>query len=476
MNDGGSVLRVGVSSALSHVDPLRFKDLSTELICRQVFETPFVTIDEQGTTLPLLFAGPLEPTVHQGRSGYCGRLRPDLRFRDGSPVTIERAFECVRDGLAGTGDESVALVEERIFIAGDGARDRLEKKLTNLRTALFKVEGSVALGTGPFAEVENRSGRFIALERNPHSRVASDLSRIEFTYFPPDSNGRPEALLSALRSGAIDLTMDLSRSDPKLLEGYRQVLGTGYSTALLYFNTERAPFDDPEVRRAVAQGIDRLEFTRLFYQRALAFVATNLLPPALGRQNDGLIASPATARRVLGHRPPTERRLRLLSVWAPRPYLPDPARANDWIRARLEELGFSVEVLKPRTPQEFDALVESAEYDLALAGWQIDTLEPADFLEVCLSAQAVVPRGAARDNRSGNLSRFVSVEMESALTRYAREHSPAALEAALRVVAHEVPLLPLMYGSTLVVHSAQVRGCKLDSMGFPSFAEVRLGR
>lgn len=476
MKASGSVLRVGVSSGLSHVDPKRFKDLSTELICRQVFETPFVTVDEQGTTLPLLFAGPLEPMVHEGRKGYCGRLRPGLCFRDGSLVTAQQAFECVRYGLANVTEEPVTLLEDRIFIGGDWARERLERKLTNLRVAIFKVEGTEALGTGPFMEVENRGGKFIALERNPHSRVQSELSRIEFTYFAPDSSGRPEGLLAALRSGAIDLTMDLSRSDPKQLEGFRQILGTGYSTAMLYFNTERPPFDDLEVRKAVAQGIDRLEFTKLFYQRALAFVATNLLPPALGRFVDGLTAAPATARRVLAQRPAVERRLRLLSVWAPRPYMPDPARANDWVRARLEELGFSVEILKPRTPQEFDALVASAEYEVALAGWQIDTLEPADFLEICLSAKAVVPRGEARNNRCGNLSRFVSPEMEAVLERYSVEHSASSLAVALRAVGQLVPLLPLMYGSTLVVHSAQVRGCRLDSMGFPAFAEVRLAR
>ena len=245
---------------------------------------------------------------------------------------------------------------------------------------------------------------------------------------------------------------------------------------MLFFNSERPPFDDLAVRRAFAQAIDRMEFTRLFYQRALAFVATSLLPPALGRYSDGLTFSPELARRALAARPTSVRRLRLLLVWGPRPYLPEPLRAAEWLREKLGALGFEIELIQPKTPAEFSRVVSSAEYEMVLSGWQLETVDPGEFLGVTLSRSMIVERGKERGNRTHNLGRLDSPEMEAALQTYQRERTPAALDAAVRLVGSLVPVMPLMYGSTLLVHTAGVRGYRLSQEGYPLFADVELKR
>jgi hypothetical protein len=48
------------------------------------------------------------------------------------------------------------------------------------------------------------------------------------------------------------------------------------------------------------------------------------------------------------------------------------------------------------------------------------------------------------------------------------------MEVILRMVAEEVPLFPLMYGSAIFVHSWRVRNLQPDPLGRPAFHKLSL--
>jgi MarR-like DNA-binding transcriptional regulator SgrR of sgrS sRNA len=476
MSEARKVLQVGVVAKLADLDPSRVLDLTTEGVCRQIFETPFIAVDTEGGTRAHLFQGPLEPLpARSGKNAFAGRLLPGLSFSDGSPVTLEEAAAAVRGGLLPLESGVEVQVEgERLVFEVGRSRGWLERSLSNLKCCLVTSRGSRLLGTGPFRQVSEIGAAVTELERNPHYRGTVGLDGVVYRHYPADGDGKPTRLVAALKSGEIDLTLDLTRVDPSHLLGFRQQLAMGYSTAFLFFNTQRAPFDDLRVRRTVAQAIDRLQFTQLFYQRALAFVASSLLPPALGRFADGLVADPAAAQAAIKDLAPARRELKLLTVWAPRPYLPDPQRGAQFLIERLAALGFQVQTVVPRTIEEFSEHLLRAEYDLVLAGWQLETLDPGEFLEVNL-ASTLIPEGE-RGNRDNNLGRYASAEMDQALLRYRDDASRPALEAILRLAARDLPVLPLQYGGTLLVHSPAVKNVRMMVEGAPVLAEAELAR
>src|SRR5262249_26111364 len=112
------------------------------------------------------------------------------------------------------------------------------------------------------------------------------------------------------------------------------------------------------------------------------------------------------------------------------------------------------------------------QHDLTLGGWVADTLDPCDFLDACLASDRV----PARHNVSASLNagRLRSDAMDRALADYRAESTPARLEAVMVQLREQVPLVPLMYGSTCVTSSFRVTNLKASPMGIVDLSTVDL--
>jgi peptide/nickel transport system substrate-binding protein len=250
----------------------------------------------------------------------------------------------------------------------------------------------------------------------------------------------------------------------------RKAFQPSNSTASLYFNTERPELQSPEVRRALAVAIDRIVVTEVSYSNALAFAATSLLPPMMGLFRDGISHDPEKARALLAQAPPPRpSRLRLLTVWAPRPYVPHPRPVAEAIARQLAVLGIQVEILSPRNSDEFFRACERGDYDMVLGGWIADTPDPADFLESNLHSAHIQSPSAGRGVGHINLARFRSGAMDEALRLFREDPTPENRTGVLQIVAREVPLLPLMYGPSVVVSAWRVKNVDVSPLGVPHF-------
>jgi ABC-type transport system substrate-binding protein len=304
----------------------------------------------------------------------------------------------------------------------------------------------------------------VRLVRNPFARLACDIDEIAFTVYPPDKDGTPRALLKALDDGEVDFTTMLSRSDVANVKGVRKLFQPSNSTAILYLNSERPRLNDVRVRRAIALGLDRVALAGISYSNALAFTANGLLPPAMGASRDALPFDRAAALRLLSEAGVTGGRLRLVAVWAPRPYLPNPQPVADAIAQQLGALGFSVDVTTPKGPEEF--------FDV-LAGWIADTPDPADFLEVNLRSDRV-PAARATSASAVNRGRLRDKTMDDALRRFREQPTPAHRDEVMRLTAELCPLLPLLHGPNVVVHAFGVHEVDVSIQGVPWFHTGRL--
>jgi peptide/nickel transport system substrate-binding protein len=124
-----------------------------------------------------------------------------------------------------------------------------------------------SVGTGPFMLIDYVAGSRMLLEKNPDywgtdpvgPGMGNQVPYIDSLQYLiiPDASTR----LAALRTGKIDQYSPVNYEDaenlrttaPDLIEGEGQLGGTPW---IIYMNTQRSPFDDIKVRRALHMGVD----------------------------------------------------------------------------------------------------------------------------------------------------------------------------------------------------------------------------
>ena len=465
-------LRVGIVARVHTLDPRQARDLVSTLAVQQIFETAYAVPRGEGAAPPVLFTGPLQD---EGGGRRSASVRPGIVFSDGTPLTADLVAASLNKAEALRDQARIEASGDRVIFTLLKPNPRFDLALTLNHSAIVLEKGGKLLGTGPYIPAPGSTLEDVRLVRNPHYRARPAIDEVVLTIYPPTQDGRPEALIRAVEAGEVDFTTMLSRGDAGDAKGVRKAFQPSNSTASLYFNTERPELKSAEVRRALALAIDRIKLTEVSYANALAFAATSILPPMMGVHRDGISPDPDKAKTLLAQAPPPRpSRLRLLTVWAPRPYVPHPRPVAEAIGRQLAPLGVQLDIVTPRNSDEFFRSCERGDYDMVLGGWVADTPDPADFLESNLHSSHIQSPSAGRGVGHINLARFRSAAMDEALRRFREDPSPENRAGVLQIVAREVPLLPLMYGPTVVVSAWRVRNVDVSPLGVPHFENFDL--
>src|SRR5688572_31454809 len=86
------VIRVGVLSGVSKLDPREAIDNVSGMVLGQVFEAPYKIAAGETAVHPQLF----EPLRAEGRLQYSAAVLPGVRFSDGTPLTADLAARSLR--------------------------------------------------------------------------------------------------------------------------------------------------------------------------------------------------------------------------------------------------------------------------------------------------------------------------------------------------------------------------------------------
>jgi len=444
-------------------------EATTILLARQVFETPFLA-SSAGDAIPALFAEKLVEEPGSGGLKFSTTVRTDARFSDGTAVTAEDVVKALTHDPVFTSRASASFSGGRVHLALLAPNTRFDLFLT-MCGMLYRESGGALLGTGAYM-IGPSDNDVTRLVRNPHARTEAKIESIEVRLYPVDTaTGRPTALLAALEKGEVDLAPRLSWRDVNLLKNTAVVMKPVNSTCMLYINNER--LKDARLRAALAKAVDRTVVAEIaFGENPLAFRATGLLPPALGKTNDRLSPDIERARtdwqEAGGHDQP----MSILYSPAPRPYLPTPAAVARHLRDRFRRLGPNVEVAEVSSG-ELIAKVNSGDYDLALMGNIPDSPDPSDYLSAVIGSDAV-PEGAEGASFAFNFSRYRSPEADDLIASYRKDRREETLGEIGLVLGRDVPLIPLMYGRACVAHSWRLRGFQPTVTGLVDLAALTL--
>lgn len=257
-------------------------------------------------------------------------LRQGITFHDGTPLDAEAvvfSFERFRERGAGSpiaGDilsitAIEALDDDTVRFSFDDLSASFLSSLTMpyagivSPTAIEQAGDSFAqnpVGSGPFMLEEWQPGIAIRLARNPAytwgppvvaNQGPPHIAAVEFTVIPDASTQ-----LAALQAGEVDLIFVNQPGHILRLQDnpqIRQIEVTLNSLVYLGFNTQKAPFDDVRVRRALSHAVNKAEIVQTALgglgQVAFAPMAPSLpgFDPAL--QEYALEYDPDRARELL---------------------------------------------------------------------------------------------------------------------------------------------------------------------------------
>ena len=241
------------------------------------------------------------------------------------------------------------------------------------------------IGTGPYEVTDFREGQSLQLSSfDEYWGEAPKNDNVLIQFFAESSQ-----LLASLQSGELDVAFrDLTpeqRQSLQDIEDIEVVEGEGASIRYLVFNTHLEPFDDPDVRRAVAAAIDRERIIEevlagsgepLYSMVPPSFEAN---VPSFENLYEGKKTSDFVDGKVkielwysLGHYGDTE---------------PELAQT---IARTLEETGSFEVTLNSSEWAQFSANAwpgESGQYPVFLLGWYPDYLDPDDYLHPFWSSE-----------------------------------------------------------------------------------------
>ncbi|WP_237068336.1 peptide ABC transporter substrate-binding protein [Microbulbifer guangxiensis] len=301
----------------------------------------------------------------------------------------------------------------------------------------------IHIGNGAYCLEERVLREKIELRRNPHYWDA-DATRIErVTHLSMPSSASD---LQRYLAGEVDITYDLPPDRVKDLS--ESVKGAIHAEVLplaaRYYNiyTQRPPFNDPRVRRALAYAIDRRVIAQRIYGRgerpAFSLIPLDDLPDidSAGHWSSWAQSErESRARQLLkeaGFSAEAPLHVRLLHSDKDLSKREAVAVASMWKRV----LGAEVE-LQQNEWKAFVDLQASGNYDVSITGWWADYYEPSSLLRPLSS------RDSYNHPRYAN-ERFDRI-LERALTEQDAQKRAKLYTDAELLLAQDMPVIPVFH-------------------------------
>nr|HEX4317444.1 ABC transporter substrate-binding protein [Kofleriaceae bacterium] len=399
---------------------------------------------------------------------YDFTVRSDARFSDGSPVTgddVAQTFESVlRDASTVAHKNLVERLRSVEAVDAHTARFHLVAPLATLMSDLdfgilsFHPGTDGVVGAGPYA-LRSLDREAAELDANPYYYgPAPKLPHVEIRVVPDAA-----ARVLMLVGGSADLIQNGLRLDlvDEVAERPRVQVASGHSVILSYLmmNNDEPPLNDVRVRRAIAYALDRPAIIAASLQ-GRAVLATGLLAPGEALYNGDVPRYPhdvARANALLdaaGYpRGPGGVRMHLVYKTSSDAFRLTVARE---LASQLGEVGLDVEV-RGYEFATFFADVKRGSYQLA--SMQTSEITGPDYYYAYFHS-ARIP--SASDPDAGNRWRYRNADVDRLTDAGRHELDPvrqrAIYDDVQRIVARDVPIVPLWHEDNIVLTNAGVTG------------------
>lgn len=480
------VLRVGLPSVPSTLDPATALDGPAALIARQVFDTLVQYREGSSDVEPGLAS---RWSVSRDGLTWTFRLREGARFHDGTPLAAQHVVTSLErqlfpnhplapDGAAvgprllrgapGVVKEIRAPDERTVSI---GLAQPYAPLLTVLAHPGLAVVLNTApegasprwVGTGPWSVAETAAGRLGLEAQAAYWGGPPRLGRLVFVQEPDEAHA-----LADLDGGALDLW--IPPGPPSRLAGALSV--PGWTIGYLALQTEKEPFNRKKVRQAVAAALDPALIATAV-EPAAALLQSFVPPGVWGGRPAALVTqgNPAAARRLLAEAG-LSRAISATLLLAGDSPAGDQNPLAEAIRAALGAAGITVHV-QTVSPAEVKRLAQSGEHQMVLMEARAEGGDPHLLLYPISTSE-----GAIKGPSAWNVSFFRNARLDDLLIRGSqlsfRPERQRVYARAQGLLAEELPWIPLYVRRHWAVAAPSVRDLRLHPSGFHRLNRVWL--
>lgn len=418
---------------------------------------------------------------------YTYDIRKNVTFSDGTPLTADDVVYTLKRNqdpatasnvqwmfanvasIDKTGDNQVTVKLKQPdaswqYVPATPAGQIVSKKNVEEQGDNFGKPNGTVIGAGPYKIESWTSGSQIVLTRNDNYwDKSADLPIKTVNYkIITDEN----ALALSARTGQVDLVINPTNDLIKQYQSGNNLkinVSPSLNNVLISFNTKKAPFDDPEVRKAVSYAIDaegiRKNVAGEYGEQASALpfgeagytvgdaeqwkaYAKDL--PLYSYDLDKAKAALAKSSKPDG----------FSTDLVVRPGFSAAAQA---IQASLKELGIEVKLINPTNEEYYEYVYGSKldangirQYDMSINGWNTDFPDPIGFLQPQYDSANAGAGGS-------NFAAYSSKSVDDLILKQASDADETArvkdLQAALSIAAEDAPYKVLFYPKNVVAVS-----------------------
>jgi peptide/nickel transport system substrate-binding protein len=493
----GGTLKLSAALDTGSLDVHALSHTNVEWLGRLVFDN-LVYLDEKGDVSPWLATS---WTVSPDGLTYVLELREGVTFSDGTPFDAEAVLvnlEHMRDPATRSplAAAYIAPYKDGKVIDRHTVQLNLREPYTPFLNVLAQswlaMYSPKAIKENPRALAEHPVGSGpYTVERYTRQQGAVFVKRRDYDWAPPLLKHKgpayldriklefvPEALVryNALASGQHDFTIDAPpqnaasiQADERLVFDSRIRSGVPYRA--ITFNTERFPFDDIRVRRALAHAIDREGIARIMgfglFKPKGDFLAANT------RHFDGswdgvlnydpqlaaklLDEAGWTARDAQGFRTKGGKRLAAEILLAE---AISPPALSAAVQSDLKKVGLDLRITQMPLAQLAQRR-NAGDYDALAAGvWHTNT---PDALYIIHHSAEITGSGRIGQNTS----RLRDAPLDDLLARARRSQDPAEAKQlyskAQQRLTELVPAVPIYDNYSVTAHDRRLRGVLFDT-------------
>jgi len=185
--------------------------------------------------------------------------------------------------------------------------------------------------------------------------------------------------------------LDAIRKDPNVQVLEQPGLNVGY----LAYNTQKKPFDDVRVRKAVNMAINKKAIIDAVYLTT-GVAAKNPIPPTMWSYDDSTVDfeyNPEKAKEMLAAAGVKDLQTDLWWMPVQRPYNPNAKRMAEMMQADLAKVGITATLVSYEWG-EYRKRLQAGEHQLGLLGWTGDNGDPDNFLNTLLGCESAKTGGS----------------------------------------------------------------------------------
>jgi cationic peptide transport system substrate-binding protein len=326
------------------------------------------------------------------------------------------------------------------------------------------------IGTGPYKFKEYKRDELIRYYRHEDYWKRDDvIHQLVFDITKNGSSRIAKLLTHECDISAYPLPQELpllqERKDIEVIKG--RVLNVGFWA----FNTDKPPFDNILVRKALSHAINLdAIMDAVFYNQATK--ADSLLPPiswAYHRNEQPIQYNPHKAKQLLekaGHADGFK-----MNIWATpiqRDYSPNARKMAELMQADLAKIGVEAKIVSFEWAT-FRKKLSEGKHDSVIIGWSADNADPDNFFRPTLSCSAK----STGSNRAFWCNDEFDDLLSSARINSDMSDRKAIYRKAQSIINREVPLFPIAHTHKFQAHLTSISGLVINPYGSISLAEAK---